>query len=59
MDLRGVEREKVPSSDCDEDEDEAFNLLTVINEHSEVIGFIEDDRHNNSQIGQNGVADSN
>ena len=38
MDQRGVEREKVPSSDCDEDED--YNLLTVINEHSEVIGLI-------------------
>ena len=59
MDQRGVEREKVPSNDCDGDEDEAFNLLTVINEHSEVIGLIEDDRNNNSQIGQNGVADSN
>ena len=35
-----MEREKVPSSDCDEDED--FNLLTVINEHSEVIGLITD-----------------
>ena len=57
MDQCGVEREKVPSSDCDEDE--AFNLLTVINEHSEVIGLIKDDRDNNSQIGQNGVADSN
>ena len=31
MDQRGMEREKVPSGDCDEDED--FNLLTVINEH--------------------------
>ena len=57
MDQCGVEREKVPSSDCDEDE--ALNLLTVINEHSEVIRLIEDDRDNNSQIGQNGVADSN
>ena len=46
-----MEREKVPSSDCDEDED--FNLLTVINEHSEVIRFIKDDRDTNSQNGQN------
>ena len=58
MDQCGVERENVPSSDCDEDEDENFNLLTVINEHSEVIGLIEDNRDTNSQIGQNGVADS-
>ena len=36
-----------------------FNLLTVINEHSEVIGLIEDDRDTNSQIGQNGVTNSN
>ena len=50
---------KFPSSDCDCDEDEDFNLLTVINEHSEVIGLIEDDRDTNSQIGQNGVTDSN
>ena len=48
---------KVPSSDCDEDED--FNLLTVINEHSEVIGLIKDDRDTNSQNGQNDVANSN
>ena len=46
MDQCGVEREKVPSSDCDEDED--FNLLTVIKEHSEVIGLIKDDRDTNS-----------
>ena len=57
MDQCGVEREKVPSSDCDEDED--FKLLTVINEHSEVIGLIKDDRDTNSQIGQNGVTNSN
>ena len=37
-----MERENVPSSDCDKDED--FNLLTVINEHSEVIRLIKDDR---------------
>ena len=57
MDQCGVESEKVPSNDCDEDE--AFNLLTVTNEHSEVIGLIKDDRDNNLQIGQNGVTDSN
>ena len=37
----------VHSSDCDEDEYEEyeeFNLLTVVNEHSEVLGLIEDDR---------------
>ena len=34
----------VPSGDCDEDEDEEFNLLTVVNEHSKVLGLIEDDR---------------
>ena len=59
MDKCGVEnKEKVPSSDCDEDED--FNLLTVVNEHSEVIGLIEDDRDTNLPIlnGQNGVPDS-
>ena len=32
-------KEKVPSSDCEEDENENeyedFNLLTVVNEHSE------------------------
>ena len=59
MDQHGVKTEKVPSSDCDEDEYEDLNLLTVINEHSEVIGLIEDDRDTNSQIGQNGVTDSN
>ena len=49
MDKCGVEnKEKVPSSDCYEDED--FNLLTIVNEHSEVIGLIEDDRDNNSPI---------
>ena len=48
-----MEREKVPSSDCDEDED--FNLLTVINEHSDIIGLIKDDRDTNSQNGQNDV----
>ena len=52
-----MEREKVPSSDCDEDED--FNLLTVINEHSEVIRLIKDDRDTNSQNGQYDVANSN
>ena len=60
MDKCGVEnKEKVPSSDCDEDED--FNLLTVVNEHSEVIRLIEDDRDTNSPIlnGQNGVPNSN
>ena len=57
MDQRGVEREKVPSSDCDEDED--YNLLTVINEHSEVIGLIKDDRDANAQIGQISVTYSN
>ena len=48
-------KEKVPLSDCDEDED--FNLLTVVNEHSEIIGLIEDDRDTNLPIlnGQNGV----
>ena len=52
-----MERENVPSSDCDEGED--FNLLTVINEHSEVIRLITDDRDTNSQNGQNDVANSN
>ena len=52
-------KEKVPSSDCDCDEDEDLNLLTVFNEHSEVIRLIKDDRDTNSQIGQNGVTDSN
>ena len=60
MDQRHVEnKEKVPSSDCDCDEDEDFNLLTVFNKHSEVIGLIKDDRDTNSQIGQNGVTNSN
>ena len=40
----------VPSSDCDEDEYEDFNLLTVVNEHSEVSELIEDDRDTNSPI---------
>ena len=58
MDQRRVEnKEKVSSSDCDEDED--FNLLTVFSEHSEVVRLIKDDRDTNSQIGKNGVADSN
>ena len=60
MDQCGVEnQEKVPSSDCDEDED--FNLLTVVNEHSEVIRLIKDNRDTNSPIlnGQNGVPNSN
>ena len=60
MDQCHVEnKEKVPSSDCDEDEDEDFNLLTVFNEHSEVIKLIKDDRDTNSHIGQNGVINSN
>ena len=61
MDKCGVEnKEKVPSSDCDCDCDEDFNLLTVVNEHSEVIRLIKDDRDTNSPIlnGQNGVPDS-
>ena len=37
-------KEKVPSSDFDEYEDENFNLLTVVNEHSEILGVIEDNR---------------
>ena len=36
-------KEKLPSSDCDEDKDEDFNLLRVVNEYSEVIRLIEDD----------------
>ena len=38
-----------------------LNLLTVVNEHSEVIGLIKDDRDTNSPIlnGQNSVPDSN
>ena len=51
MDQHGVQiKEQVPSSDCDEDEDEDFNLVTVVNEHSEVIGLIKDDRDTNSPI---------
>ena len=54
-------KEKVPSSDCDEGEYEDFNLLTVVNEHSEVIGLIEDDRDTNLPIlnGQNSVPNYN
>ena len=37
-------KENVPSSDLDEYEDEDFNLLTVVNEHSEILGVIEDKR---------------
>ena len=51
----------VHSSDCDEDEYEAFNLLTVINEHSEVVGLIEDDRDRelpNSNIDDRGDRES-
>ena len=62
MDQCHVEnKEKVPSSDCDEDEYEDFNLLTVVNEHSEVIRLIKDGRNTNSPIlnGQNSVPDSN
>ena len=52
-------KEKVPSSDCDEDED--FNLLTVVNEHSAVIKLIEDDRDTKLPIlnGQNSVPNNN
>ena len=52
-------KEKIPSSDHDEDED--FNLLTAVNEHSEVIGLIEDDRDTNLLIlnGQNSVPNNN
>ena len=39
-----------PSSDFDEDENDDFNLLTVVNEHSEVIGLIENDKETNSPI---------
>ena len=65
MDQHHVENfKKVPLSDCDEDEHEYedFNLLTVVNEHSEVIRLIEDNRDTNSPIllnGQNSVPDSN
>ena len=38
-------KEKVPSSDCHEDED--FNLLTVVDECSQVIGLIKDDKDTN------------
>ena len=63
MDQHCVEnKEKVSSSDCDEDEDEYedFNLLTVFNEHSEVIGLIKDDKNTNLPIlkGQNSVPNS-
>ena len=50
----------VPSSDCDEDEE--FNLLTVVNEHSEVLGLIENDRDRelpNSNIDDRGDRESN
>ena len=36
-----------PSSDFDEDENDDFNLLTVVNEHSEFIGLIENDKETN------------
>ena len=39
-----------PSSDFDEDENDDFNLFTVVNEHSEVIGLIENDKETNSLI---------
>ena len=39
-----------PSSDFDEDENDDFNLLTVVNENSEVIGPIENDKETNSPI---------
>ena len=51
----------VHSSDCDEDEYEEFNLLTVVNEHSEVLGLIEDDRARelpNSNIDDRGDRES-
>ena len=38
------------SSDCGENEYEDFNLLTIVNEHSEVIRLIEDDRDTNLPI---------
>ena len=62
MDQCGMEnKEKVPSSDCDKDEDEDFNLLTFVNEHSEVIRLIEDDKDTNLPIlnCQNSVPDDN
>ena len=39
-----------PSSDFDEDENDDFNLLTVVNDHSEVIWQIENDKETNSPI---------
>ena len=39
-----------PSRDFDEDENDNFNLLTVVNEHSEVIGLIANDKEANSPI---------
>ena len=39
-----------PSSDFDEDENDDFNLITVVNEHSEVIGLIENDKETNLPI---------
>ena len=39
-----------PSSDFDKDENDDFNLLTVVNEHSEVIGLIENDKETNLPI---------
>ena len=51
----------VHSSDCDEDEYEEFNLLTVVNEHSEVLGLIEDNRARelpNSNIDDRGDRES-
>ena len=39
-----------PSSDFDEDENDDFNLITVVNEHSEVTGLIEDDKETNLPI---------
>ena len=65
MDQHHVEnKERVPSNDCDEDEHECkdFNLLTVVNKHSEVIRLIKDDRDTNLLIllnGQNSFPDSN
>ena len=51
----------VHSSDCDEEEYEEFNLLTVVNEHSEVLGLIEDSRARelpNSNIDDRGDRES-
>ena len=39
-----------PSSDFDKDENDNSNLLTVVNEHSEVIGLIENDKETNLLI---------